>query len=153
MAQNTYSDEARNAKAGALANLLNGGTLRLRNGTTTLADIALDGTNAFEAAGTGSAGIARALGDDGTNPIGGGNPLTGTGGAGAGSGTDCDNFQLLTSGGLLRAGGDAGVAGSGAGGTDPALVLVNASIANGQPIQVTDLRIEEPATVDYDPNA
>lgn len=151
MAQNTYVTSARNAIADAFANLLNGGTLRLRNGTTTLADIDLDATNAFEAAGTGSAGVARAIGDDGTNPIGSGNPLTGTGGAGAGAGTNCDNYQWLDSTDTLRGGGDAGAAGSGAGGSDPALVLVNPSIANGQPIQITGASITAPATVDYVP--
>ena len=146
MAVHTYSDSARNAKCDAQVNLVNGGTLRLRDGTTTLADIDLDGTNAFEAAGTLAAGVSRALGDDGTNPIGSGNPLTGTGSAAG----DCDNFQVLNSSDAVIWGGDAGVAGSSVDAAgdpaDPALVLVNVSIAVSQPISITDLRYTEPAT-------
>lgn len=146
MAQHSFSDTARNAKCDAQVDLVNGGKLRLREGSTTLADIALDGTNAFEAAGTSAAGLARAIGDDGTNPISSGNPLTGTGSA---AGT-CDNFQVLTSANAVIWGGDAGVAGSSTDASgdaaDPALVLVNASIANTQPIAITDLRYTEPAT-------
>lgn len=146
MAEHGFSDAARNAKCDAQVNLVNGGKLRLREGTTTLADIALDATNAFEAAGTSAVGVSRALGDDNTNPIGALNPLTGTGSAAG----DCDNFQVLNSSDAVIWGGDAGVAGSSTDAAgdpaDPALVLVNPSIADTQPIVITDLRYTEPAT-------
>jgi hypothetical protein len=115
------STEYRQAAVAAAVALVNGGTLRLRNSTTTLCDITLE-TTAFDV----SSGVATARGTDGTNPIGSGNPLTGTGGVGAGSGTAIDNYQVLTSGGAVRWSGDA-----------DELDLDNYNIANGQTINIT----------------
>lgn len=143
MATTTFSTEARNAKADAQCALVDGGTLRLRAGTTVLANITLQNP----AFGSAASGVAEAVGGDGESPIGVGNPLTGVGLPAAGTGTACDNAQYLTSGGQVRWEGDAGVAGSGAEGSDPMVVLVNASIAEDQPIQVTGISYTEPATV------
>jgi hypothetical protein len=115
------STEYRQAATAAGVALVNGGTLRLRNGTTTLCDITLEST-AFDV----SSGVATARGADGTNPIGSGNPLTGTGAAAAGSGTAIDNYQVLTSGAAVRWSGDA-----------DELDLDNYSIADGQTINIT----------------
>lgn len=147
MAEVTWETAARNAACDARANLLNGGTLELLDGSANvLAVIDLDVTNAFEAAGTGSAGTARALGDDGTNPIGSGNPLTGVGAAAAGSGTIVTDFRLRTSAPATIVTGDVGGTNSGA-----ALEMVNVNIAEDQPLAVTSLSIVEPATVTWTP--
>lgn len=147
MAEVTWETNARNAACDGRANLLNGGVLRLKSaGGTTLADIELDGTNAFEAAGTGSAGVARAIGDDGTDPIGSGNPLTGVGASGASTGTAVTEYELRTSGGTVVATGDVGAVGSGA-----SVEMINVNIAENQPLSVTSLSIVEPATVTWTP--
>src|SRR5688572_3150254 len=148
MAQVDYDTTARNAQAEALAALFNGGVLALIGaGPTDLALIALDGTNAFETAGTGSAGVARALGDDGTNPIGSGNPLTGAGEAAAAGGTTVTSAELRTSGGAARMVLDVSTVAAGTG----AVQLVNLSVASTQPIEITALSITAPATVTWTP--
>lgn len=93
---------SRNASVNGRTALVNGGTLRLREGSTTICDIPLAAT-AFDAA---SAGAATARGGDGTNPIGAGNPLTAA--ATADATTGIDNYQVLTSGAALAWEGDVG---------------------------------------------
>ncbi len=112
-----YTSATRNAGVAAIVALANGGTLRLRDGTTTVCDIPLEAT-AFDATG----GVATARGADGTNPIGGGNPLS----AAASAAGDVDNYQVLNSSATVIWSGDA-----------DELTLNNTNIANGQTVTIT----------------
>jgi hypothetical protein len=87
----TLSTAARNAALNAVNALANGGTLRVQESTTVIANITLAAT----AFGSASSGSATATGGDGTNPISGSNPLTTTALA---TGT-IDNALVLNSGG------------------------------------------------------
>lgn len=105
--------------------LANGGTLRLRDGTTTVCDISLAAT-AFDASG----GVATARGADGTNPIGTGNPLS----AAASAAGDVDGYQVLSSGAAVLWSGDA-----------DELTLVNTNVASGQTVSITSWTFAVPA--------
>lgn len=111
----TLSTEAKNASVAARTALVDGGTLRIRNGTTTLCDITL-GTPSFGAPSGGSATAS-------------GLPLSGT--AVAGTATAADNYQVLTSGAALRWAGT--VSGVGGGGD---CQLVSNSITSGETVEV-----------------
>lgn len=143
MATTTFSTAARNAKASAVAALANGGTARLRNGSTVIGTVPLAAT----AFGAPSNGVVTLRGGDGSNPVGPANPLTGTGAPGAGAGTNCDNIQILAANSDVIFEGDAGAAGSGDGGSDPVFVLINPNIAEDQPIAITSGTYTEPETV------
>lgn len=132
----TLSDNARNAACNAVVNLVNGGTLRLRDGSTILCDIPLDSTNAFEDAGTSAAGVARAIGQDGENPIDTDNPLEGVGEAAG----EADGYQVLNSSDAVVWSGT--VSGPGGGGD---LVLDNPNIAVDQNVRITSFSHTAPA--------
>lgn len=88
----TLETTTRQAATAAAVALANGGTLRIRNSSTTRVDIPLEAV-AFDVA----SGVATARGTDGTNPIGSGNPLTGTS---ATTGA-WDNYQVRSSADVL----------------------------------------------------
>lgn len=94
------SEEVRNALLNAGTALLNGGDFLFREGTTTIFDFALKAT-AFAAASGGDAAL------DVTSPV-----MTAT--ASASVAEALDNYQLRTSGGLVRMSGDIGEIDSGA---------------------------------------
>lgn len=79
----------RNASCAAECALAAGGKLLIRAGSTILANIDLP-SPAFETAGTGSAGEARLIGGDATNPISSDNPVTFDGAANG----NANNYQL-----------------------------------------------------------
>lgn len=116
------SVDARTARA-------DGGTLRLRQGSTTICDIDL-ATQAFEAA---SSGSAAARGGDDANPIGSGNPLTGT--ASADATTGIDNYQVLNSSAGLEWEGDVGAE----------MTLSATIVGTGTEISVTSWTHSQPA--------
>jgi hypothetical protein len=123
-----YSNAARGAGVAAIVALANGGTLRLRAGSTTRCNITLAAT-AFDVSGV----TATARGGNGSAAIGGGNPLTGTGESGATA--EVDNYQVLNSSSAVVWDGDA-----------DELALVNYSIAAGQPVQITGWTHQLPAS-------
>lgn len=83
-----YATAAKQAGVAAIVARANGGTLRIREGTTVRVDIPLEAV-AFDV----TDGVATARGEDGANPIGVGNPLSATASAvGA-----WDNYQVLNS--------------------------------------------------------
>lgn len=132
----TLETIARNAACAATSALANGGTLRLRSaGGTTLCDIPLPAT----AFGAPSNGVATARGGDGTNPISSGNPLEGTGAAGAATGTAATNYQVLDDNDDVQWSGSVGTSGAD-------LNLVNTSIAENQPVEITGWTHTQPAT-------
>lgn len=84
----TLETVARTAGVSGIVALADGGTLRIRSGSTTRVDIPLEAT-AFDVAD----GVATARGNDGSNPVGTGNPLSGESDT---VGT-WDNYQVLSS--------------------------------------------------------
>lgn len=131
----TLSAESRNASVDARNALINGGKLRLRQGSTTICDIPLAST-AYEAAGTNAPGEARMIGDDNTNPVSGSNPRTGT--AVADATTGIDNFQFLTSGDAVRR--------SGSVGAGQEIELAAYVVGAGTTIRVTNATHGQPAS-------
>lgn len=121
--------DARNASVDGRTALVAGGTLRLRQGATTICDIPLE-ADAFGDSDTGS---ATAIGADGTNPIGVGNPLTGT--ASADATTGIDGYQVLDSGGNVEWSGAVGVE----------LTLSATIVGTGATISVTSWTHSQPA--------
>jgi hypothetical protein len=111
------------------------GKLKLRESTTVLATFTLEDP-AFEAAGTGAAGQARAFGADGSTPVSSGNPLTTTGSAAG----NADNYQVTDSNDVVRWSGTVTAIG---GGGD--LEIDNVSIAVSQEVRVTSWAHNTPA--------
>jgi hypothetical protein len=111
----TYAQAALQAATDAVVDLVDGGKLRLRDGTTTICDITLGGT-AFGAAN--ASGVATASGL----------PLSGT----AGASGDVDNYQVLNSSNALVWSGV--VSGIGGGGD---LIIQNTSVADTQVVNIT----------------
>ena len=115
----TLTTTARNGACDGVVNLANGGTLLIREGTTTLASATLE-SNAFEAAGTNAAGAARAIGDDGSAVVSSGNPIV----ASVTTDGTADGFQVKDSGGTLLWSGSVTVTGGGGEMTLSSVLLV-----------------------------
>jgi hypothetical protein len=121
---------SRNAACNAVVDQLDGaaGKLQICDGAAVLIEFVLSASAEFGNASTGVATSASA-------------PFSG---AATGAG-DADNFKVRKNDNTLLWGGSAGVAGSGAGGADPALVLDNPSIEIGQTVNVASWTYTQPA--------
>jgi hypothetical protein len=124
----TLGTDARNASVNGRTALVNGGSLKIKAGSTVLATITLPAT-AFNAAASGS---ATARGADGTNPVSSGNPLTDASADAAGTATV---YDACDSGGNVEWSGAVGAE----------LTLDNAVIAAGQEVKVTGWTHSQPA--------
>lgn len=123
----------RNLVVSTIAELLDGLRL-LSEGGDVLAEVSLHDP-AFDAP---ENGRVIAIGDDGENPTSAENPLTATGTADAGAGTVATAYQLLE-GSDVRLSGAVGVAGSSA-----EVQLSSTTIAEGQTVNLTMVRISMP---------
>ena len=130
---------ARNAACDAAVDLIDGGAaagkLKIRAGGTLLATFTL-ADPAFENAGTGAVGQARAFGVDGINPVSAGNPLTTTTVA---AGT-ADNYEATDSDDNIIWTGS--VTATGGGGD---LQLDNTVLAASQEVRITSWTHTQPA--------
>jgi hypothetical protein len=131
----TLTTESRNLACDAVVNNVNGGKLKIKQGGSLLVTVPLE-ANAFEPAGTGAAGQARAIGDDGTTVVSAGNPLIATG-TGAGS---ADAYDVTKADDTVCWSGVVTITG---GGGD--LTLDNVSIAVGQEVRITTWAHTQPA--------
>ena len=111
------------------------GKLKVRAGGTLLITFTLEDP-AFEDAGISGAGIARAFGQDGTNPVSAGNPLI----ALATAAGVADNYQVTDSNDVLYWSGT--VTATGGGGD---LELNNINLALGQEVHVEGWQHAAPA--------
>jgi hypothetical protein len=127
----TLSTVARNAACDAVTALAGGGKLKIKDSAVVLATLTLPATSHDAAV----AGVATMRGGDGTNPIGAGNPLEGTGAADG----VADNYDITTAADAVLW---SGTVGQGSGELD----LVNVNIATGQPIELTSGSHTQPAS-------